>query len=167
VSFLRSLLAVAAALGIEALIGRISPGALGYLDLMLVVVAYFAIRRSQRSAMLVGCAGGLLHDAWFQAGVFGMGGFKKTLVAWVVGGLASRLDLNHAPGRVTVGVVLSISDQFLEVGLYRLMDLATAPLDPVRIISRAAVTGVLVAVVFAIVDRRGSRTSMRGIRGRA
>ena len=42
-SFLRSLLAVAAALGIEALVGRISPGALGYLDLLLVVVAALAL----------------------------------------------------------------------------------------------------------------------------
>ena len=164
---MRSLLAVAAALGVEALIGRVFPAALGYVDLMLVVVAYFAIRRSQRSAMLVGCAGGLLHDAWLQAGVFGMSGFKKTLVAWAVGGLASRIDLNHAPGRVTVGVLLSVSDQFLEVGLYRLMDLATSPLDPVRIISRAMVTGLLVAIAFAIVDRKSSRRSMRGVRRRA
>jgi rod shape-determining protein MreD len=166
-SFARSLLALAAALGIEALIGRVFPAALGYVDLMLVVVAYFAIRRSQRSAMVVGCAGGLLHDAWFQAGVFGMSGFKKTLLAWVVGGLASRLDLNHAPGRVTVGVLLSVADQFLELGLYRLMDLATSPPDPVRILVRAVVTGLLVVSAFAIIDRKTRRTSMRGSRGRA
>jgi rod shape-determining protein MreD len=166
-TFLRGLLAAAIALGAEALIGRVVPAALGYLDLMLVVVVYFAIRHSQRSAMLVGCAGGLLHDAWFQAGVFGMGGFKKTLLAWIVGGLASRLDLNHAPGRMAVGMLVSVADQFLESGLFRLMDLETAPLDPVTIVGRAASTGVLVAVVFAIVDRRGSRASMRGIRRRA
>jgi rod shape-determining protein MreD len=167
VSFGRVLIALVFALGIEALIGRVFPVALGFLDLMLVLVAYVAIRGSQRSAMVAGCAGGLLHDAWFQIGLFGIGGFKKTLLAWVVGGLATRLDLNHAPGRLTVGVVLSVADQFLEIGLYRLMDLATAPLDPVKILARAAITGVLVASVFAIVDRKSRRRSMRGLRGRA
>jgi rod shape-determining protein MreD len=167
VSFARSLAALAVALGIEALIGRVYPAALGYVDVMLVLVAYIAIRGSQRSAMLAGCAGGLLHDAWFQIGVFGMSGFKKTLLAWVVGGLATRLDLNHAPGRLTVGVLLSVTDQFLEIGLYRLMDLATSPLEPVKILSRAAITGVLVVVVFGLVDRRSRRGSMRGLRGRA
>jgi rod shape-determining protein MreD len=167
VTFGRILIALAIALGIEALIGRVVPGVLGYLDLMLVAVAYIAIRGSQRSAMLAGCAGGLLHDAWFQIGVFGISGFKKTLLAWLVGGLATRLDLNHAPGRLTVGVVLSVADQFLEIGLYRLMDLATAPLDPVKIVARAAITGVLVVAVFTIAERKSRRGTMGGLRGRA
>lgn len=166
-TFARSLIALAVALGIEGLVGRVFPGALGYLDLMLVVVAYIAIRGSQRSAMMAGCAGGLLHDAWFQIGVFGISGFKKTLLAWVVGGLATRLDLNHGPGRLAVGVVLSVADEFLEIGLYRLMDLATAPIDPVKIMARAAITGGLVVAVFAILDRKGRRRSVGGLRGRA
>lgn len=152
-SLIQGLLAVALALGLEALLGRLLPAALGYFDPLLVVVAYFALRRSQATAMLVGCGGGLLHDAWFHAGVFGVSGFKKTLEGWVVGGIATRIDLNHLPGRLAVGLLLSIADQFLDVGLYRLLGLRVVALDPVRILMRAAMTGLLVAAVFPIVDR--------------
>jgi rod shape-determining protein MreD len=166
-SFIGGLLALAVALGLEALLGTLAPAALGYVDLMMVPVAYYAIRRSQRAAMLVGCAGGLLHDAWFQAGVLGMSGFKKTLLAWVTGGLASRLDLNHPAGRFTTGALLTAADQLLEVGLYRLLDLRTAPAGAVPILIRAVATGVLVAVAFPIVDRVTGRSSHGRLRRRA
>ena len=162
-----ALLALAIALGIEALLGHLAPAAVGYFDLVLVVVVYFALRRTQRSAMMVGCAGGLLHDGWLQAGVFGISGFKKTLAGWVVGGLATRFDLNHMPGRLVVGTLLSVGDQFLDMGLYRLLDLRTVPLDPVRIIVRAAITGLLVVAAFPIVDRVTGRDSARKMRRRA
>ena len=116
---------------------------------------------------LMGCGGGLLHDGWFQAGVFGISGFKKTLAGWVAGAIATRLDLNHMPGRLVVGTLLSVGDQFLDMGLYRLLDLRTVPLDPLRIIVRAAITGLLVVVAFPIVDRVTGRDSTRTMRRRA
>ena len=94
-NLLRALAVMAIALGLEAILGRLAPVLHGWVDLMMIPVAWYAISGSQRSAMLVGCAGGLLQDAWFQAGVFGISGFKKTLLGWAVGGLCSRLDLNH------------------------------------------------------------------------
>lgn len=162
-SLLQGLLALALALGLDALLGRLLPAALGYFDPMLVVVAYFALRRSQASAMLVGCAGGLLHDGWFHAAVFGVSGFKKTLEGWVVGGIATRIDLNHLPGRIGVGVLLSIADQLLDVGLYRLLGLRVVPIDPVRMLLRAAATGLLVAAIFPIVDRVSGHDASRAL----
>lgn len=166
-SLFKTLVALGIVLGLEALLGYLWPWAGGYFDLVLVMVVYFALRRTQRSAMLVGCAGGLFHDAWFQAGVFGMSGFTNTLAGWVLGGLATRFDFNHVPGRLVVGIVLSMGDQFLDVGLYRLLDLRTAPLDPVRIILRATITGLLVVAIFPVVDRVTRRGTERSMRRRA
>jgi len=167
VRLIKALLAIGTALGLEALLGRLAPATLGYVDLMLVVVAYFALRGTQRSAMVTGCAGGLLDDTWFRAGVFGISGFKKTLEGWVVGGVATRFDLNHLPGRLVVGILLSVGDQFLDVGLYHLLGLRVAPLDPARIFTRAAIAGLLVAAIFPIVDRVTGREATRAIRRKA
>jgi len=167
VSLVNALAALAIALGLEALLGYLLPSAVAYFDFVLVAVVYFALRRTQRSAMLLGCTGGLIHDAWFQAGVFGISGFKKTLAGWILGGLATRFDLNHAPGRLVVGILLSAGDQLIDMGLYRLLDLRTAPLDPVRLILRAAITGLLVVAVFPIVDRVTGREPTRTVRRRA
>jgi rod shape-determining protein MreD len=167
VSLLQGLLALALALSVEAMAGRVFPAGLTYVDPLLVAVAYFALRRSQSSAMLVGCAGGLFHDAWFHVDVFGISGFKKTLEGWVVGGLASRVALDHLPGRLGVGVVLSLADQFLDLGLYKMLGLRVAPLDPVLVAARAATTGLLVASLFPIVDRVFGRDTSRAMRRKA
>jgi len=159
-SLVVTLLVLGIVLALEALLGRMVPGGRGYVDLMLLPVIWYALNRSQRSALLVGCAGGLLQDAWFQTGVFGMGGFRKTLLGWALGGLAARLDLNHPPGRFLVGATLSMTDQLLEVGLYRLLDLRTAPFGPWQLLLRAMAVGLLAAVVFPIVDRGTGRDSM-------
>ena len=83
-SLLQGLLALALALSFEALTGRVFPAALPYVDPLLVAVVYFALRRSQNAAMLVGCTGGLLHDAWFHVDVFGISGFSTLRTANVV-----------------------------------------------------------------------------------
>jgi rod shape-determining protein MreD len=152
----RGLLVIVLALAAEALLGRLIPSVLGFVDVMLIPVAWYGISRSQRSAMLVGCGGGLLQDAWFQAGTFGVSGFTKTLLGWALGGLAVRLDLDHVPGRLAVGAGLSVADHLLEIGLNRLLDLNAAPVGLVRILVRGALTGLLVAASFPIVERMGA-----------
>jgi rod shape-determining protein MreD len=155
-SILRGTLALAVVLGLQALVGRLAPSFDMIGDLMLLPVAWYGIHRSQRSAMIVGCVGGLLQDAWFQVGVFGMGGFRKTLLGWIVGGIGSRLDLNHLPGRFVTGAALSIGDRLLEIGLYRLLDLETAAVGVIEVLVRAVVVGLLVAVTFPFMDRFSS-----------
>ncbi len=167
-SVLRAALALAVVLGLQALIGRVAPSVNMFGDIMLVPVAWYGIRRSQRSAMIVGCVGGLLQDAWFQVGVFGLNGFKKTLLGWALGGIGTRLDLNNFPGRWTTGAVLSVADQLLELGLYRLLDLRTVPLSLWQVSLRAAVVGSLVVLTFSVTDRFAGRRDLRpSIRGGA
>ena len=165
-SVLRAALGLAVVLGLQALFGRLAPSAHVFGDMMLVPVAWYGIRRSQRSAMVVGCVGGLLQDAWFQVGVFGLNGFKKTLLGWALGGIGTRLDLNSFPGRWTTGALLSVGDQLLELGLVRLLDLRSAPLSLLQMSLRAVVVGFLVVLTFSIMDRfagrRDLRPSMRG-----
>lgn len=162
---LRALLALAAALFLEAGLGRWAAGVRPFVDAMMVVVAWYGIARSRRAAMIVGCIAGLLQDSWFLAGAFGINGFRKTLLGWTLGGLGSTFDLNHFGGRLVVGAALPIADGFLEFGLMRLFQLSLAPLDPVVLSVRAAIGGLLTALIFAILDRvRGKEAVQRRVR---
>ena len=151
---------LALCLAARAVAGRVIPEAGGYVDIMLVPVVWYAIAVSQRSGMLVGCAAGLLEDAWFQTGAFGASGFKKTIVGWALGGLGSRFDLNQKPGRFLFGATGSLADSLIDVGLRQLLDQSAATPRPLQIGIKALGTGVLVMLAFGLTRwigiRRGS-----------
>ena len=75
-SFLRAVLALALALGLQVALGRVWPESHRWVDLLLVPVALSAASGTPRSGMLVGCASGLLYDTWMHVGTFGFTGFK-------------------------------------------------------------------------------------------
>jgi len=159
---LRAIVALALMLAVQAGLGRLLPSASNYCDLMILPVVWYGIGRSRRSAMLVGCAAGLLQDAWFQVGAFGLNGAKKTLLGWALGSIGGRFDLNGAAGRMVAGAVFSLADSALDLGLRHLLDLSAGPPQIGQWLIRAAVTGVLVAWSFGLVERiRGTRMDRR------
>jgi len=161
VKFLKAVLALGLALSTQAALGLLWPEVHRFVDLMLLPVVWYGIAGSQRSGMLVGCAAGLLQDAWFQFGVFGLNGFKKTLLGWILGGLGSRFDLNRQGGRVVFGALASLADSLMGLGLRRLLDQQIAAPNPGEIAIKAAVTGLLVAGAFNVVERARRRRQLR------
>ena len=155
--FALSIVVLAVCLAGRAVAGRVVPEAAGYVDIMLVPVVWYAIAVSQRSGMLVGCAAGLLEDAWFQPGAFGASGFKKTIVGWALGGLGSRFDLNQKPGRFLFGAAGSLADSLIDLGLRQLLDQGAATERPVQIALKALGTGVLVMLAFGLTRWIGGR----------
>lgn len=163
-----TLVALALGFALEAALGQWAPQARRFMDVLLVPVAWYSIARSQRSAMLVGCVAGLLQDAWFQAGAFGIHGFNKTLLGWALGGLGARFDLNHLPGQLVGGGLLFLGERLIETGLLLMLDQAIAPLAPMELAIGVVVNGLLVAAVFTILDRVTGRDAVRGaVRRRA
>lgn len=152
-----SLVVLAVCLAARAVAGRLVPEAGAYVDIMLVPVVWYAIAVSQRSGMLVGCAAGLLEDAWFQTGAFGASGFRKTIVGWALGGLGSRFDLNQKPGRFLFGATGSLADSLIDVGLRQLLDHSAATPRPLQIALKALGTGLLVMLAFALTRWIGGR----------
>jgi hypothetical protein len=148
---LNFLLGVAAAVVLQTALARLSGSFSRYVDLTLLPVVWYCLRGTQRSAMLAGCAVGLIHDAWLRLAVFGLTGFKRTLLGWLLAPLGARFDLNHSPGRFAVGVLLALGDGTLDNGLRRLMDLSQGA-GWLEIVGRALSTGLLAAVVFAGID---------------
>jgi rod shape-determining protein MreD len=156
VSLLFAALAILGALGFEVGLGRFAPGASRYVDALMLPVVWYALARSQRSAMLAGCALGLLEDVWLRGGTLGVAGLAKTVVGWALGGLGARFDLNNPWGRLASGGLATTADALLQMALFRFLDLATGPFDPLEMGLRALTGGLLTFLVFAIL-RRGSR----------
>lgn len=152
-SALGAVLFVAVCLGLQVLATTLLPGAGEYVDFLVVPVVWFGIRRTQRAAMLTGCLAGLAQDTWFRAAVFGMSGFEKTFLGWFLGGLSSRFDLNSTLSRFATGFVFTLAQNLLGIGLLRLMDQVTPPPGLVHWLIQGLVSGLLVVIGFAIVNR--------------
>src|SRR5260221_6077281 len=77
---------------------------MGYVDLTLILVVYFALQRQPLQALIVGAAAGLATDIISgHPALLGAGGFSKTLTAYAVYFFASRVMLAttilRIPGR--------------------------------------------------------------------
>lgn len=162
-SLFRTAALLGACLGLQVVLGRLLPESQRYVDFMALPVIWHAIACSQRSAMLTGCAAGLLQDAWFQIGTLGMNGFIKTFLGWAVGALGTRFDLNGPAIRVIVGALFAIAQSALEVGIRRLLVQVPPPPRPIDWVIRAAITGLAIAVLFPILDRVGGGERSAGV----
>ena len=74
---------------------------LKFVDLPLIVVTYFALRRNVVLALVVGCVAGLTTDA-FSGGLLGANGFTKTLIAYLIAALVTRVMLDNPLARIPV-----------------------------------------------------------------
>jgi rod shape-determining protein MreD len=95
---------------------------LGYVDLTLVLVVYFALQRLPLQALVIGAAAGLATD--FISGhpaLLGAGGFSKTLTAYAVYFFASRVMLDTTILRIPVLAGASLIDNVVYVGMHRLL----------------------------------------------
>lgn len=153
-SALRALLVLGVALVLQAGLGRLFPGSHRYVDVLLVPVALYGVSSSQRGAMFMGCAAGLLSDTWFHAGPFGLNGFKRTLLAWMIGAVSGRLDLNQPGGRLAVGGAVALGDDLLDFGLRTLFDADPRLPGLVGLLVKALSTALLVAATGSILDTR-------------
>lgn len=137
-------------------LGRFAPGATPYVALMTLPLVAYALRTSQRSSMIVGCASGLLEDYWIEPRLFGLNGLVKTILGWAMGGLGARFDLNNFWGRLASGASVNLVDEGLQTALRRLFGDAVAPVGGVSLGIRAVAGGLLTAGVLAIVGKFGT-----------
>jgi len=91
-----------------------------YIDLPLIVVVYFALRRDALQAIIVGAIAGLSTDA-LSYGLLGAGGFSKTLVAYLIVSLATRVNLDNSLVRIPVLAGASLLDDTVYVFLHRML----------------------------------------------
>ena len=93
-----------------------------HIDLPLVVTVYFALQRDVLQALIVGAVTGLATDALSSGSLLGAGGFSKTLVAYVIATLATRVMLDNPLVRIPVLAGAALLDAAVYVLLHRMLD---------------------------------------------
>ena len=72
-----------------------------YADLPLIVVVYFALRRDAVMAVFIGTVAGLGTDL-LSSGLLGANGFSKTLTAYLIAALVTRVMIDNPLLRIPV-----------------------------------------------------------------
>lgn len=118
-------LKIAVVLGLAIILQASSPAVWrpfkDYIDLPLVVVVYFALQRNALSALAIGAIAGFATDA-LSGGLLGAGGFSKTLTAYVIASLATRIMLDNPLLRIPVLAGAALLDSLVYVFLQRLLE---------------------------------------------
>ena len=91
-----------------------------HVDLPLIVVTYFALRRDVVQAMIAGFSAGLGTDI-FSKGLLGAGGFSKTLIAYLIAALGTRVPLDNQLVRIPVLAGATALDAVVIVLLHRVL----------------------------------------------
>jgi rod shape-determining protein MreD len=97
-----------------------------YVDLPLIVVVYFALQRDAMQALVVGVAAGLAMDALGAGGLLGAGGFSKTLTAYLIVSLATRVNIDNPLARIPVLAGAALLDDTIYVFLHRMLSQPTS-----------------------------------------
>ena len=151
-----ALLGFGLSLAFELGLGRFAPGATQYVSVMTLPLVAYALRTSQRSSMVVGCASGLLQDYWLEPRLFGLNGLVKTFLGWALGGLGARFDLNNFWGRCAAGASVHLLDEGLQSLVRKMFGEAVAPVGAASLALRAVAGGLLTAGVLFIVGKFGT-----------
>ena len=153
--FLRTLIGIATILLIQTMVlGRFER--VQAIDLFLLFNIYYALNFPPLTCIAVGVTSGLIQDA-FTGGIIGMNAFSKTIVAYSIAVLSSRLMIKH-PFIMMLLVAVSTGVDLLTVHLlHRLLGLPQIVLS-YQVFLTATVLNMLVGVLgFHIADRVRTR----------
>lgn len=93
----------------------------GYVDLALVVTAYYGLQRAPILGMFAGAALGIGWDS-VAGGILGVGGFSKTLIGYLIAVASIRLSLENPLARLATVALASAANTVLFVGLYEVLE---------------------------------------------
>ena len=98
---------------------------LAYVDLALILVVYFALKREPLNALFMAAIAGVAADA-LGRGLLGAGGFSKVLTAYAVYLVASRVMLDTTLLRIPVLAAAAAIDNLAYLGMNRLLGQASS-----------------------------------------
>lgn len=122
-----------------------------FLDLSLILVAYWAVHRSWTQALFVGSLTGLMLDA-AMGWPLGYNGFGKTLAAFIIGHCWKRFNTRESWVQFAIIAVSSLASSVSILILFLIMQRATGRIFIGVSIVQALVTALITIVLFAVMD---------------
>ena len=123
-----------------------------FLDLSLILIAYWAVYRSRMQAIFVGSLTGLLLDA-AMGWPLGYNGFGRTLAAFVIGQCWKRFNTAEQPWvRFTIIAASSCISSLSIFILFWLMQRAASRIFLGASILQAFITAAVTVIFFAVLE---------------
>lgn len=130
---------------------------LGFLEMPLLVVIYFALmRRSQINGLLIGALVGLAQDS-LSKNPLGMFGIVKTLVGYFAASVGLRIDADHALVRMVLVFFFYIFHQFFYWVMVQALLRQQMSFDPSRTLMLALLNAVVGISLFHFLDKLRER----------
>ncbi len=109
--FVKISLGIIIAFLLHTVLNKISPSLVLLFNVFSLVVIYFGVEKNEIFGASVGAFCGIIQDS-FSLGVFGVSGLAKTIVGFMAGYIAKKIDV-HPPLRSFVFIFLLISFEFI------------------------------------------------------
>lgn len=122
-----------------------------FLDLSLILIAYWAIYRSRTQALFVGSLTGLLLDA-AMGWPLGYNGFGRTLAAFVIGQSWKRFNTREPWVKFAIIAVSSLASSVSMFVLFRIMERTTSRIFIGASLVQALVTAFITIVIFTLME---------------
>jgi rod shape-determining protein MreD len=122
-----------------------------FLDLSLILIAYWAIYRSRTEALFVGSLTGILLDAAF-GWPLGYNGFSKTLAAFAIGQAAKRFNVDGFGVRFALITAASFLSSLTVSGLFSLLQNLTSNLYLEASLIQSLITGLVGVLMLSLLD---------------
>jgi len=152
VKMLRAGLALGAVCLLQMLLGLHLPAVARRCDLFSIFAVYIALTRTQRPALILGSSAGLAQDALADT-ILGLNGFKKTLLAYLVGTLGSLFMLNQTVPRFGILFATAFFEPLTDLGLALAMGQQFVFPSPWDLLQRGLGNGVVGLLAFWIAAR--------------
>jgi rod shape-determining protein MreD len=123
-----------------------------FLDLFLLLNIYYALNSTEIAAMSLSLSSGFVQDA-FSQGIIGLNAFSKTIVAYFISTLSSRLMIKHPLLIMLLIGVATFIDLLIIQGLRVLLRLGPVPLTQQTILIACALNMTVGIIVFQLIDR--------------
>src|SRR5579871_758219 len=126
---------------------------LGYLEMPLLVVVYFALmRRSQIGGLLIGAVIGLAQDSLSKAPL-GMFGIVKTMVGYFAASVGVRLDVDNGVIRLFLAYFFYVFHQFFYWVMARALLAQQVSFDVQRTLILGLLNAVVAVALFHFLDK--------------
>lgn len=120
-----------------------------FLDLSLVLIAYWAVYRNRTQAIFVGSLTGLLLDA-AMGWPLGYNGFGRTLAAFIIGQCWKRFNTREAWVQFVILAVSSVASSLSIFSLFWIMQRTTGGIFLGTSIVQALVTSFFAILLFTV-----------------
>lgn len=142
---------IAGAVALQMAFARFTVGGRWSLDLVLVGVAFVALKWGPGAGVIGGTIGGLTQDA-LAGGTIGVGGLSKTIVGFFVGVIGSQFIVTRPAPRMLIVAVATIVNRLIVQAILSAIDLSWNGLSWPAMLAETGLNALTALVAFYSID---------------